>query len=72
MFLKFYFMYFIIVVGYCLDVWKTKLQDYESSTRNCVSESAPNFAVSRAHLHANQAIVKYFMSALSHLLFLAS
>lgn len=49
---------FIIVVGYCLDVLKTRLQDCESSARNRVSESPPNFTVSRAHLHdyANQAI----------------
>lgn len=61
---------FVIGVCYCLDVLKTRLQDYESSARNRVSESAPNFTVSRAHLHdsANQVIVTCFLCAVFHII----
>jgi len=56
------FYVLIIVVGYCLDVWKTQLQENESSAKNCVSESTPSFTVSRDHLHdyASQAIPLFF------------
>jgi len=61
-FFIFYFDVFIVVVVYFLDVWKTQLQERESSVKNHVSESSPNFIVSRYHLldNANHAISCFF------------
>lgn len=70
-FFIFYFDVFIVVVGYCLDVWKTQLQERESSARNHVSESSPNFTVSRYHLldNATQAVSCFFYTLPSELTF---